>query len=1397
MQALIGKVAFLEVGEALLGLQPIARGGFGAVYRFQNFPCSHTEDGRLRCSCFEGEVAVKVITGGTEKEHDFRQELIANAGIYGLWSCRRARYYTCGHPSAALAAQLGLLDSDDPVYIQIMPFAKHGSLRDLLSGTSRDNSGTPWYQPRIVEQRGAPDPTVDLFSWGVVLAELLCHQHGVVIQGGDFRSAFLRVLDGPPPTSPDAPPFVLTLAAASIVALATWELPEEDWDCQQAPSLRPRFEDVVNLMYSYKELVNIWQSCSHKDPTGASLTREGLETALRLFTSLLEQSKLELNPRGATLPATEQTLQKVVEVMDLPVRSGRTASADGLHASVQDAFIVDVFSRHITLKDKDLLLNRVQYEFLAMRFEKLLAASQADQEEGSSHGACLMAHLHSEEIAADSGAVPVPCPGKRQKPERADTHILNKASTAAACVAGRGGVAPALLAEFGASVEELQAEVGAKLEELHVEFRAKLQVPAVDDCHYRLITLDNGLKALLVHDEAADKAAAACDFCEHMLFYSSEKYPEEDEYSKFISEHGGHTNAYTSNESTNYHFDCNWEHLPEALDRFAQFFISPLISADGVDREANAVDSEHGKNLNSDPWRKLQLWRSTAAPGHPFSRFSTGNLDTLINLPKSEGINVHERVRQFHQQHYSAGVSKLVVVGRHTLDELEGMVREQFSAVKDTGISPPSFTPDAVTEGQCGTLLRLVPQRDTHTIELQWPTLPESRHYAEAPSHYVSHLLGHEGEGSVFAYLKAKGWASGLVAGEAGTSYSARSFFMVRIDLTEEGQKHAHEAVAAVFRYLDLLRAEDGINEKVWGELRALSEMKFQFRDKQPPYSYASSLAHCMQVYRDEDLLTGMYGVPLRYDSALIRQVVQDLTPERARVMWASKTLEAECDQQEKWYATQYSLGPIPEEWLALWREGGAEHAEALHLPRANPFIPTQFDMIQADVTPAPSVIHDSGLVRLWHRPDPSFKVPKAALYCHFQLVESYLTPEAAVLTQLYTKLLNDYLSEVTYPAELAGLTYGIRSTTSGLFMSCYGYHHTLPALAQARPCGAAAVAPQLGGHTVLDEVVSFQVRPDRFEVVQEKLARDFANMKYDQPYQYAMYTLGVLCEAKRWHISDYEQVLPGVTPEQLQAFLPRLLSRCRVDVLAAGNITSESAAAFAKGLEEQLSQRCKSRPPLPSQAPEARVVRLRPGAPALLSLPGPNPANDNSAVVVAFQLAQDELRCNALAELATHIGKRDAFHQLRTVEQLGFEREQQEVDQLRALTKNDLVAFYRECVLSPITRRKLSVRVEGHRSEPAEAQHPQRAPAEAAAAGTAAAAAEGATPTAVNASAAGGQQGHDASIGTSAGKVGGDGGLEGQPAVEGQPAGALPAVEVIGDVYAFKRRQELFPSLR
>ncbi|KAL0339659.1 UNVERIFIED_CONTAM: Insulin-degrading enzyme-like 1, peroxisomal, partial [Sesamum radiatum] len=132
--------------------------------------------------------------------------------------------------------------------------------------------------------------------------------------------------------------------------------------------------------------------------------------------------------------------------------------------------------------------------------------------------------------------------------------------------------------------------------------------PRNDKRNYRRIVLQNNLQVLLISDPETDKCAASMDvrvgsfsdpegleglahFLEHMLFYASEKYPLEDSYSKYITEHGGSTNAFTSSEHTNYYFDVNPDCFEEAMDRFAQFFIKPLMSADATMREIKAVDS--------------------------------------------------------------------------------------------------------------------------------------------------------------------------------------------------------------------------------------------------------------------------------------------------------------------------------------------------------------------------------------------------------------------------------------------------------------------------------------------------------------------------------------------------------------------------------------------------------------------------------------------------------------------------------------------------------------------------------------------------------------------------------------------------------------------------------------
>ena len=92
---------------------------------------------------------------------------------------------------------------------------------------------------------------------------------------------------------------------------------------------------------------------------------------------------------------------------------------------------------------------------------------------------------------------------------------------------------------------------------------------------------------------------------------------------------------------------------------------------------------------------------------------------------------------------------------------------------------------------------------------------------------------------------------------------------------------------------------------------------------------------------------------------------------------------QAECGETEPWYGTKFSVAAIPPAWLDAWRAGPAP--AGLHLPAPNPFIPTAFELI-SESSPAPEVVHKTEMVRLWHRADPSFGVPKACVYLHLQL---------------------------------------------------------------------------------------------------------------------------------------------------------------------------------------------------------------------------------------------------------------------------------------------------------------------------------------------------------------------------------------------------------------------------
>ena len=60
-------------------------------------------------------------------------------------------------------------------------------------------------------------------------------------------------------------------------------------------------------------------------------------------------------------------------------------------------------------------------------------------------------------------------------------------------------------------------------------------------------------------------------------------------------------------EVTNYHFEVAPNALQGALDRFAQFFLSPLCLEGALEREVRAVDSEFAGVRQDDACRASQL----------------------------------------------------------------------------------------------------------------------------------------------------------------------------------------------------------------------------------------------------------------------------------------------------------------------------------------------------------------------------------------------------------------------------------------------------------------------------------------------------------------------------------------------------------------------------------------------------------------------------------------------------------------------------------------------------------------------------------------------------------------------------------------------------------------------
>ncbi len=690
---------------------------------------------------------------------------------------------------------------------------------------------------------------------------------------------------------------------------------------------------------------------------------------------------------------------------------------------------------------------------------------------------------------------------------------------------------------------------------------------AGDERGFDFFRLPNRLQVLLIADPDAERAAASLDvfigagedpegrnglahFLEHMVFLGTEKYPAPGEFKDFIAGHGGSHNAYTDLRHTNYYFDVDADYLSPALDRFAQFFISPRLSEAYVERERAVVHAEYTSKLTLDSRREHDVLREIVVPGHSLAKFSSGNNATL---GKVDAATLRAEVLAFQQKYYSANIMALVVSGPQSLAELKRLVVEKFSAIVDRGTKLPEDVTGLFAPGFLPAEVHIRPQREQRKLSLLFP-VPSARAFsAEKPLQYLGHFIGHEGRGSLLAVLKSAGLATALSAG-SGIHWRGGEVFSINIHLTREGLRQIAMVRRLAFAYINLLRRQ-GVASWRYEELRRLAKMSFDYGERGDPIREVSRLARRLHETPAEAIYWRSFQWQ-KFDKNLIQQFLRLLNKDNVLAVVVAPDVLT--DKVSAYYRAPYRVVP-PE--LSLMSPSPPRQLKKLKkqlaLPRANPFIADNFSVLNfsEDKAIPPRLIVDTVGQKGWFLNDEINDTPRGIVSAQFRLPVVAKSPLHFTALKIYVRMVRDSLSHDSYNAALAGLSYSLQATPTGIDIEFYGYDDALPELSD-RLLKAMRKANR-------DARFRRRLADSYFRRVREDLLRIQRNRKFDKLYAQILRDIPALLYAPYWSSDDVEQALAEISQPQYLHIARELFSNGQFDALVFGNFSERQARKY------------------------------------------------------------------------------------------------------------------------------------------------------------------------------------------------------------------------------------------
>ncbi|CAK9023390.1 unnamed protein product [Durusdinium trenchii] len=481
---------------------------------------------------------------------------------------------------------------------------------------------------------------------------------------------------------------------------------------------------------------------------------------------------------------------------------------------------------------------------------------------------------------------------------------------------------------------------------------------------YKAFRLTNGLRVLLVEDESMEQMDVAltlpfgqfddpadrpglAHLTEHLLL--SEKDAGED-LETWLETRFGESNGFTAFESALFTLSCEASDWSSALPRFGRCFraadadasdaADPRFVASSVAREVRRIDGEFMDGLSAQ-LRSLQLLRCRTVEGHPLRAFGPGSMKTLLPLgDRPEDLQRLAKLSQELFRSVAAENATLAIVAPVPIVQLRPVVADAFAglaarapraAEPRTARSRADPLPAAETVAPCF----VVDTKDDPAISFTW-SIPFEANSADAldvtsfraskPLVVLSHLVAHQGPGSLSAWLQRHGW----LPENLGPKITAQSPFCtegfaiweLKIKLSSSGLTNWRRVAACVFGVLAALAqryvrdALGGPRRDLWrqavDEVSTLADIAWRFPPRPPLASELandmrqskSSKAYVLQVRRlvaREEAGLAVVGRAARFTSSAAQEeatealgkVFPSLTPRRARLTLATSATSA------------------------------------------------------------------------------------------------------------------------------------------------------------------------------------------------------------------------------------------------------------------------------------------------------------------------------------------------------------------------------------------------------------------------------------------------------------------------------------------------------------------------